>query len=336
MVATIIVAMSVAVADIPRMISYQGHLTDELGEPLTGDYSMTFSIYDDAVEGNTLWSETQPSVSVTDGMFSVLLGAVQPTPDTVFRKADRWLGIAIGSDPEISPRTQLTSVPYAYRVSTVDAASGGTITDDLKVQGIVHASGLIKSGNSLILDGNNFQLYSELGHEMYFGYDPNDLSGTFDDIKIGVGTKTPSATFDIYGDIRINPKTPVTVGHVLTAADGAGLAAWRPPLAGTDNDWDLGQTNPLVLFTNDDWGIARYGAELHGTSDYTHINLGVLGVTGDPLCSPSARYATVGGGYADTASLDAATVSGGWGNRAWGTYTTVGGGYRNVAGRSPS
>ena len=38
------------------------------------------------------------------------------------------MGVTIGADPEIEPRTQLVTVPYAYRISTVDGATGGAIS----------------------------------------------------------------------------------------------------------------------------------------------------------------------------------------------------------------
>ena len=44
---------------LPGQINYQGVLTDTDGNSLNGDYQMTFTIYDAASGGNSLWSETQ-------------------------------------------------------------------------------------------------------------------------------------------------------------------------------------------------------------------------------------------------------------------------------------
>ncbi len=63
---------------IPTMINYQGYLTDASGNPINGTVGMTFSIYTTASGGSALWTETQSSVSVTDGLFNVLLGSVNP------------------------------------------------------------------------------------------------------------------------------------------------------------------------------------------------------------------------------------------------------------------
>ncbi len=47
-------------ASLPRLISFQGQLTDEFKEPLPDDvFQMTFRIYADAAGGVPLWEETQ-------------------------------------------------------------------------------------------------------------------------------------------------------------------------------------------------------------------------------------------------------------------------------------
>jgi hypothetical protein len=58
------------------MIQYQGHLTDALGAPLDTAINMTFTIYDDPLEGSVWWTETQDSVMVVNGLFHVLLESV--------------------------------------------------------------------------------------------------------------------------------------------------------------------------------------------------------------------------------------------------------------------
>ena len=93
------------------LISYQGRLTDNGGNPISGTPSMTFTIYDGA--GVSKWTESHSTVQVDDGLFNVILGSQTALPDSVFDGDDRYLGITVGSDPEISPRTLLTSAPGA-------------------------------------------------------------------------------------------------------------------------------------------------------------------------------------------------------------------------------
>lgn len=123
---------------VPSTMSYQGRLTDDAGDPVEDDqYSLVFTIYDDV--GTVLWTESQ-KVNTSDGLFTALLGS-NGTPLTadVFSADERYLGIAVEPDPELTPRTPLVTVPYSfvslnsYQTATVDGASGGTITSDITV-----------------------------------------------------------------------------------------------------------------------------------------------------------------------------------------------------------
>ncbi|MCK4858353.1 MAG: hypothetical protein KAT58_10320, partial [candidate division Zixibacteria bacterium] len=114
-------------------------LTDTSGEPLDTTVSMIYTIYDDSIGGTVWWTETHPNVTVIGGLVSVLLGAVNPLEDSIFFQRQhlpykrRWMGIKIGSDEEIRPRTLLTPVPMALCVGTIEGADGGTITGRLVV-----------------------------------------------------------------------------------------------------------------------------------------------------------------------------------------------------------
>ncbi|MCP4568203.1 MAG: hypothetical protein GY841_11555 [FCB group bacterium] len=119
LVTAVALIASAAMAEVPGLINYQGQLTDDLGDPVTTTVEMTFTIYDDSTGGNPKWTETQPTVSVAGGLFNIHLGSVNPIDDSVFNDNDRFLGIAVGADLEIQPRTRLMSVPYSHVASTV-------------------------------------------------------------------------------------------------------------------------------------------------------------------------------------------------------------------------
>lgn len=112
-------------AEAPRLINYQGLLTDAGGEPLNGDYSMTFAIYDDSVLStpvNVLWQEIHTSVTVTNGLFNVLLGSSTPLSSVQFTDTARYLGIKVGADPEITPRSHFTTSAYSFQSVMSDFA----------------------------------------------------------------------------------------------------------------------------------------------------------------------------------------------------------------------
>jgi hypothetical protein len=115
---------SVALGAAPQLLNVQGKLTDPGGTPVAdGTYSIQFSIYNVASGGTPLWQEIR-SVSVSNGLFSVQLGEFTTLPPTLFDNTSLWLGIKVGTDPEMSPRQRLVTAPYAFRVAGVTAAAG--------------------------------------------------------------------------------------------------------------------------------------------------------------------------------------------------------------------
>ena len=107
-----------ASAQVPKLIRYQGTLTDTNNVPLEGPHALTFRLYGAETGGQALWTETQTVVSVTRGVFNVLLG--QTTSLNVPFDKDYWLTTQVGTDAEMSPRQRLTSVPYAIRAEEAE------------------------------------------------------------------------------------------------------------------------------------------------------------------------------------------------------------------------
>ena len=113
-----------ASADVPHFINFQGNLTDAIGHPISGTRTIQFTIYSDSTVPYYLWTETQPSVEITDGLFRVSLGVVTALPPTLFDGTTRWLGIRVSPDAgELSPRQKIVSVPYSYRTLRADTAN---------------------------------------------------------------------------------------------------------------------------------------------------------------------------------------------------------------------
>ncbi len=110
-------------AQVPQLVNYQGMLTDDAGVPVTGTYSIEFRIYNTETGGTAIWNETQ-SVTATDGIFNVILGAATAIPYSVFNGGDKYLALKIDTDPEMSPRKRLISVGYAFRSYDSDKLDG--------------------------------------------------------------------------------------------------------------------------------------------------------------------------------------------------------------------
>ncbi len=110
---------------IPRLLSYQGRLTDTLGVPVADTlYSVRFRLYSQPSGGTQFWEETQ-SVRTRAGLFSVLLGSVTPI-GTVPDAGAVYLGMAVNG-AELAPRLRIASAAYAYlseRAANADLLQG--------------------------------------------------------------------------------------------------------------------------------------------------------------------------------------------------------------------
>jgi hypothetical protein len=108
-------------AQVPEKINYQGYLTNAAGIPVNGARQLTFTIYDQPTAGNALWTETQNAI-VLNGVYSIRLGEVEPI--TLAFSIPYYLGIKVGSDPEMTPRQPLSAVGYAFRAKYANEAGG--------------------------------------------------------------------------------------------------------------------------------------------------------------------------------------------------------------------
>lgn len=105
-------------AQTPGEIGHQGILTDSLGNPIVaGSFELTFSLYDQQNGGTLLWTEQQ-TVSVEEGLFTALLGSVNPI-DLQFDKP-YWLDVEVDGDV-LDPRLRFTASPYSRRAAAVDS-----------------------------------------------------------------------------------------------------------------------------------------------------------------------------------------------------------------------
>ena len=264
-----------AFADAPKIVNYQGYLTDAAGAPVSGANSMVFNLYNSSVGGVLLWSETQAAVTVTNGIYQVNLGSV--TPFNLSFDQPYYLGVAVGADPEMTPRQAFTGTPYALGLapgSSVTLSDSSSNASALSVSSnstnanafSVTKTGLYGNGGSFVINEptNNYSAV--------YGYSQGTGAGIY-----GVATTGASAgQFDIGGASNSKPallaqtlgtgnagrftiNNPSSTNHsIYTSTPGSGYGVWASSAS----------------------GIGVYGTSATSNGIFGFTSNGVTGVTG--------------------------------------------------------
>ncbi|MCG2724893.1 MAG: hypothetical protein L6420_01330, partial [Elusimicrobia bacterium] len=219
----VLIFLAVFVGNIfaaPPYINYQGRLVDSIGNPLNGDYNITFRIFDALTVGIEKWSEVQ-TVNMDNGVFNAALGSVTPLTSSVFSSNDRYLEVQIGSDSPMTPRTRLLSVPYALYTSNVGSPdSAVTISTHTTI-----ASSQLRLGNyasdptsvgagSLIYDSGDNQVKYHNG-TMWIALSAGGVSPWI----LGSGT---AYVMDSNNNVGIGTSSPLYKLHISSGAGEAG------------------------------------------------------------------------------------------------------------------
>jgi hypothetical protein len=243
-------ALAMAQAEVPQMINYQVIILDSDGDPVTTTSNVIFAIWNAAADGDSLWSEQRSVTPDNQGRFNVLLGGTMPVPDSAFDGSDRWLSIKVGADQEMSPRSRLSSVAYAYRSALAETAViGGGWTDEGTVVRLATSTDSVGIGTS-----SPHQKLGIAGHISLEGFTPGhstavdfrDPDGSQwhlqyyqgglnfweagigsrmlieDGGNVGIGTINPQGALDVHSTTGalIVPRMSTTSRDALTAVNG--------------------------------------------------------------------------------------------------------------------
>ena len=277
-----------APAHLPRIMSYQGVLTDAAGSAVAdGIYGVAFKLYETDASGTEIWAETQP-VEVTKGIFSVLLGSVTPL-DLPF-DGQYWLGISIEGEAELAPRVQLASSAYSMKslgvagytnvfppeghvgIGTMEPQYPLHIVSDemtgLRFDGVMPdswASIVVNSG-----EGVSAPAYEYFRSGMFLGRTYIDITSTwnlqlggFDRIRassttgnVGIGAADPAEKLDVDGAVRIGGTDGTNDGTIRwTGSDFEGYdgGAWRSLTAGGAGALPSGTAGQTLRHNGSDW-----------------------------------------------------------------------------------
>ena len=338
---------------VPNLISYQGYLTDDSGNPIDGTATLTFGIYTDVIGGSLLWSETQPSVPISDGYFSVMLGSVTPLSSETFSEPNRYLqvGVDSGSGTVELPRQQFTAVPYAlnaanawslhgnsgtdpqtHKLGTTDAVSLTLVVSDTAVFSFDPAVNFLGEFAPIIIA-------NPLSNTAKANFDGNRYGNV---IAGGTGNESSGIYTTISGGLR-NAATEsyaTVAGGYLNKADGPTSFAGGGYLNKADGDRSV-VTGGYLNEANGGYsavvgGEKNVASGEHSTvsGGYSNQALGVYASIGGGdrnMITDTANYATISGGFRNDTTGRYATVGGGSFNKATRSYATIGGGTSNIA-----
>ncbi|MDH3252999.1 MAG: hypothetical protein OEM41_09425 [Ignavibacteria bacterium] len=316
-------------AQIPRTLSYQGVLTDSLGNPKPdGTYSFTFRLYDVASGGTQLWSE-QKTLAVERGLFHTTLGdQVVIGPGLTFDRS-YWLGIIAGSGPELMPRIPLTAVGRSLFSITADtaryalAAAQPGVADSARVAGSVANNSITsqKIADSTITGqdvsataGFNIASLNASGNVGIGTANPLhrlEVSSSVGETVIGIRNQTPGGRrWQLYSTGTINGEGP---GHFLLRDDSIGSVRLYVSGSSTGNV-GIGTTNPThklhvngIINATD---IYKNGSPL-STSQWTTSGSNVYynsGNVGLGVTTPTARFQVADGSGTPTSTSASANV----------------------------
>ena len=293
-VLAVVLASTVAAADIPKVIGYQGRITDNSGVPVAdGTYTMRFRIYTAATGGTLLWDSSNQSVTLAGGIFHVLLGeSPQPAVNLSFGQ-DYWLSVQFDGEYQ-NPRKRLGSVGYAYMAS-----------------GLVPGTEITSNSSGAMLTATNTNTSSGYG---LHGVTASTSSGRG---IYGHATATEGGAYAVYGKTESTTENSAIYGYApgftgyitygvhgqSVATAGAGVRGWASCTYGV-NYGVRGRSGSTA-----GRGVSGYAAATTGTT------YGVHGSSASPNGRGVYGYASdvagfTSGGYFATASLNGTGVQG--------------------------
>jgi hypothetical protein len=236
----LLMCMAAAQAAAPDTLGYQGRLTQS-GAPVNGTVSVTFRLYNSASGGSVLWSEGQ-SVTPANGLYSVVLGQSVAFPAGLFSQP-LWLGVTVGTDPEMTPRQALTAVPYSQRAKSAASADTASYASALSVTPTAcsagqYAQGISASGNAVGCAAPSATT------SVTMGGDVTGASGSSTVVKLQGRTMASTAptTGQVlsYNGTQWAPTSPAATQQLPTTCAANQIPAWN------GSSWACGSTGNIT------------------------------------------------------------------------------------------
>ncbi len=145
----------------PRILSFQGRLTDANDNPITKGTTLRMAIYNNqsATGSALLWQEIVSPTPDEEGIFSILLGNNNPIPQSLFaQNSGLWLGVTVERTSELKPRQQIATVAFAANAETLQGLP--PITNTTATSNVVLA---LNSSGNLTIGGTANPIFQATG-----------------------------------------------------------------------------------------------------------------------------------------------------------------------------
>ncbi len=254
-------SVTVAAAQLPRLVKFGGTLKDINGNPLTSITGVTFALYSQQTGGAPLWLETQNVQPDKSGHYTVMLGSTKPDGlemELFVSEQAQWLGIQ-PQGLEEQARVLLVSVPYALKAGDAETLGGKPASAFMPANPLASASSASNSSNTTSTSATSSKPVSNSGN--LAAADSLTGTGTVNFIpkwtgasnlgnskifqsttgSVGIGTTSPTATLDVSGTTFLSGTSSST--FAVTVFSPAQLAeVIEGPVSGVGAGLDLKST----------------------------------------------------------------------------------------------
>ncbi len=242
----------------PLLINFQGKLVNPTtNNPTTGTVGLILSLYTVASGGTNIWTETQPSVTVTNGVFSVQIGAVTPLPRDIFLGPNLYLGVQVSGDAagEMTPRQRLIMSPYAFTANQLSDTGNARLIADTVYSTFSNAGnftvpgGLVGSSASFVNGVNaasaTFTQFVTASSATFFGAGSN----TSYVLTVTSGLVVQQGTLDVNGGGGITDVYGLQAASAnFTAASATWTVVSSSGLLINAGEFQLGSSGARVMY----------------------------------------------------------------------------------------
>ena len=120
---SLIISLTIAYADVPRHISFQGVLKDITTDaPLAGSVELEIHFFADATGGDAIFAEEHPNVELDNGVYSIVIGdgnTISGNLNSLLGNTDIWLEQVVDSEV-LAPRIKIGSTLFALKAESAE------------------------------------------------------------------------------------------------------------------------------------------------------------------------------------------------------------------------